>query len=115
MSAGSLVSTGVFGTDVDDEVSQIWKQVEIRVLQMAGGDCSKIKPDLDINSVLQHLDQSQSKDKKASENYGPVKKFFNRMLQCIQTIGGIVADGASFVFALAGTSYNALAFVIRAW
>ncbi|KAK2127733.1 hypothetical protein NOF04DRAFT_1345276 [Fusarium oxysporum II5] len=96
MSAGSLVSTGVFGTDVDDEVSQIWKQVEIRVLQMAGGDCSKIKPDLDINSVLQHLDQSQSKDKKASENYGPVKKFFNRMLQCIQTIGGIVADGASF-------------------
>ncbi|KAL5586979.1 hypothetical protein FOVSG1_012115 [Fusarium oxysporum f. sp. vasinfectum] len=96
MSAGSLVSTGVFGTDVDDEVSQIWKQVEIRVVQMADGDCSKIKPDLDINSVLQHLDQSQSKDKKASEKYGPVKKIFNRMLQCIQTIGGIVADGASY-------------------
>ncbi|KAH7199352.1 hypothetical protein DER44DRAFT_887495 [Fusarium oxysporum] len=88
--------------------------VEIRVVQMAGGDCSKIKPDLDINSVLQHLDQSQSKDKKASEKYGPVKKIFNRMFQCIQTIGGIVADGASYVFAPAGTSYNALAFVIRA-
>lgn len=80
MSAGSLVSTGVFGTNVDDEVSQIWKQVEIRVVQMAGGDSSKIKSNLDIHSVLQHLEQSQSKDKKASEKYGTVKNIFNRTL-----------------------------------
>ncbi|SCO86237.1 uncharacterized protein FRV6_10364 [Fusarium oxysporum] len=115
MSAGSLVSTGVFGTNVDDEVSQIWKQVEIRVVQMAGGDSSKIKSNLDINSVLQHLEQSQSKDKKASDKYGTVKNIFNRTLQCIQTVGGIVADGASYVFAPAGTCYNALTFVIQAW
>ncbi|KAG4274657.1 hypothetical protein FPRO04_09021 [Fusarium proliferatum] len=115
MSASSGVSTGVFGTNFDDEVSQIWKQVEIRVVQMAGGDSSKIKPNLDINSVLQHLDQSQSGDKKASEKYGTVKNIFNRTLQCIQTVGGIVADGASYVFAPAGTCYNALTFVIQAW
>ncbi|KAF4946030.1 hypothetical protein FGADI_11534 [Fusarium gaditjirri] len=115
MSAGGLVSTGVFGANVDDEVSQIWKQVEIRVVQMAGGDSSKIKPNLDINSVLQHLDNSQSRDKKASEKYGTVKNIFNRTLQCIQTVGGIVADGASYVFAPAGTCYNALTFVIQAW
>ncbi|KAF5684834.1 neutral amino acid permease [Fusarium circinatum] len=115
MSASSLVRTGVFGTNVDDEVSQIWKQVEIRVVQMAGGDSSKIKPNLDINSVLQHLDHSQAKDKKASEKYGTVKNIFNRTLQCIQTVGGIVADGASYVFAPAGTCYNALTFVIQAW
>ncbi|KAK2673965.1 Fungal STAND N-terminal Goodbye domain [Fusarium oxysporum f. sp. vasinfectum] len=115
MSAGSLVSTGVFGTNVDDEVSQIWKQVEIRVVQMAGGDSSKIKSNLDINSVLQHLEQSQSKDKKASEKYGTVENIFNRTLQCIQTVGGIVADGASYVFAPASTCYSALTFVIQAW
>ncbi|KAF5548643.1 neutral amino acid permease [Fusarium mexicanum] len=115
MSSSSLVSTGVFGKNVDDEVSQIWKQVETRVVQMAGGDSSKIKPNLDINSVLQHLDQSQAKDKKASEKYGTVKNIFNRTLQCIQTVGGIVADGASYVFAPAGTCYNALTFVIQAW
>ncbi|VZH95670.1 unnamed protein product [Fusarium fujikuroi] len=115
ISASSELSTSVFGTNVDDEVSQIWKQVEIRVVQMAGGDSSKIKPNLDINSVLQHLDQSQSRDKKASEKYGTVKNIFNRTLQCIQTVGGIVADGASYVFAPAGTCYNALTFVIQAW
>ncbi|RKK77751.1 hypothetical protein BFJ69_g6040 [Fusarium oxysporum] len=97
MSAGSLVSTGVFGTNV------------------AGGDSSKIKSNLDIDSVLQHLEQSQFKDKKGSEKYGTVKNIFNRTLQCIQTVGGIVADGASYVFAPAGTCYNALTFVIQAW
>ncbi|KNA98344.1 hypothetical protein FOXG_02714 [Fusarium oxysporum f. sp. lycopersici 4287] len=110
MSAGSLVSTGVFGTNVDDEVSQIWKQVEIRVVQMAGGDSSKIKSNLDINSVLQHLEQSQFKDKKASEKYGTVKNIFNRTLQCIQTVGGV-----HHTYLLSWYLLHALTFVIPAW
>ncbi|KAF9773209.1 hypothetical protein IL306_009020 [Fusarium sp. DS 682] len=109
------VKVVAFGANVDEEVSRIWKEVESRVVQMAGGDSSKIKQNLDMNDVLQYLDQAQSTDKKNAEKYGTVKNIFNRTLECIQTVGGIVANGASYVFAPAGTCYNALTFVIQAW
>ncbi|KAJ8123794.1 hypothetical protein ONZ43_g335 [Nemania bipapillata] len=76
----------------NDEISQAWKQVEERVLQMAGGDRAKVKLGLGIDDVLQYLDNAQADDRKAAEKYGAVKKIFNRTLQCIQTVGGIVAD-----------------------
>lgn len=104
----------MFGPNVDDEINRTWKEVEDRVVQMAGGDRSKIKQ-LGIDNVLQYLDQAQSSDKKAAEKYGAIRNIFNRTLQCIQTVGGIVADGASYAFAPAGTCYNALTFVIQAW
>ncbi|KAK7413792.1 hypothetical protein QQX98_007359 [Neonectria punicea] len=104
----------LFGANVDEAIQRTWQQVEDRVLQMAGGDRSKIKQ-LNIENVLQYLDQAQSSDKKSAEKYGVVRNIFNRTLQCIQTVGGIVADGASYAFAPAGTCYNALTFVIQAW
>lgn len=64
---------------------------------MAGGDRAMIKPGLSIDEVLYCLDDAQADDKKAAGKYGAVKKIFNQTLQCIQTIGGIVADGASQV------------------
>ncbi|KAF5005699.1 hypothetical protein FDECE_7860 [Fusarium decemcellulare] len=113
--SGLEVKAVTFGAHVDDEITRTWKEVELRVVQMAGGDPSKIKQGLGMNDVLQYLDQAQSKDKKAAEKYGTIKNIFSRTLQCIQTVGGIVADGASYVFAPAGTCYNALTFVIQAW
>ncbi|OBS23125.1 hypothetical protein FPOA_03683 [Fusarium poae] len=112
---GLDVKADAFGANVDEEVTRIWKDVEARVVQMAGGDAAKIKQGLGINDVLQYLNQAQVKDKQVSEKYGTVKNVFNRTLQCIQTVGGIVADGASYVFAPAGQCYNALTFVIQAW
>ncbi|KPM40826.1 hypothetical protein AK830_g5696 [Neonectria ditissima] len=102
------------GANADQSIRQTWQQVEERVVQMAGGDRSKIKQ-LNIDNVLQCLDQAQASDKKSAEKYGVVRNIFNRTLQCIQTVGGIVADGASYAFAPAGTCYNALTFVIQAW
>lgn len=87
---------GIFGANVDEEINRTWKEVEDRVVQMAGGDRSKMKQ-LGIDNVLQYLDQAQSSDKKAAEKYGTIRNIFNRTLQCIQTVGGIVADGASYV------------------
>ena len=80
------------GTHIDEEITQIWKDIEARVAQMAGGDPSKIKQGLDIDGVLQYLDEAQSKDRKASEKYSTVKNVFSRTLQCIQTVGGIVYE-----------------------
>ncbi|KAH7150316.1 hypothetical protein B0J13DRAFT_286660 [Dactylonectria estremocensis] len=104
----------IFGASSDEEINRTWKEVEDRVVQMAGGDRSKIRQ-LRIENVLEYLDKAQSSDKKAAEKYGTVRNIFNRTLQCIQTVGGIVADGASYAFAPAGTCYNALTFVIQAW
>lgn len=89
-----------FGANVDEDIARTWKQVEDRVIQMAGGDRSKLKQGLGIEKVLQYLDDAQAKEAKSSEKYGTVKNIFNRTLQCIQTVGGIVADGASYVCVL---------------
>lgn len=94
---GVAVVGAVTFSDNDDEISRTWKMVEEKVLQMAGGDRSKIKQGLGIESVLIYLDDAQTKEAKASEKYSTIKNVFNRTLQCIQTVGGIVADGASYV------------------
>ncbi|KAM0371267.1 hypothetical protein ACHAPK_005487 [Fusarium culmorum] len=113
--SGLDVKAVAFGANVDEEIARIWKDVEVRVVQMAGGNPAKIKQGLGINDVLQYLNDAQVKDKQVSEKYGTIKNIFNRTLQCIQTVGGIVADGASYVFSPAGQCYNALTFVIQAW
>lgn len=81
----------------DDEVSQIWLEVQNRVIRMAGGDPSKIDKQLDIDGVMRYLEQTQAADQKAADKHGTVKKAFNRTLNCISKVGGIIADGASYV------------------
>lgn len=81
----------------DDEVSQIWLEVQNRVIRMAGGDPSKIDKQLDVDGVMRYLEQTQAADQKAADKHGTVKKAFNRTLNCISKVGGIIADGASYV------------------
>lgn len=88
---------GVTGDPANDEITQIWFEVQKMVIRMAGGDPSKIDKRLDIDGVMRYLDQVQSSDQKAAEKHGTVKKAFDRTLQCISKVGGIIADGASYV------------------
>ncbi|KAI0887806.1 uncharacterized protein GGS22DRAFT_154345 [Annulohypoxylon maeteangense] len=96
------------------EIEATWKEVQNKVIELAGGDPKKVQT-LDINSVLKYIDSVQASDKKKSEKFGAFKSVVNKTLQCINTVGGIVAEGASTVFAPAGMCYNALTFVIQAW
>ncbi|KAI1743057.1 hypothetical protein F4680DRAFT_391582 [Xylaria scruposa] len=107
-------STG-FSVNGNDEVTQIWKQVEDRVLLMAGGDNTRIQQSLSIEQVLSYLENAQDNDKKAAEKHSSLKRVLNDTLAVIETVGGIVADGASTVFQPADVCYNALTFVIKAW
>ncbi|CAH0047109.1 unnamed protein product [Clonostachys solani] len=102
-------------SEVSQEIGQVWKQVENRVLQMAGGNELMLQKDLDIESLISSLNQTQASNKKEAEKYDQVRNVFQRTLQCIQTVGGIVTTGVSTVFAPASTCYNALTFVIQAW
>ncbi len=81
----------------DDELAQAWKVVEEKVVQMAGGDRSKINKNLGIDGVLSYLDRVQESDRKMADKYSAARNIFNKTLQCISNVGGIVADGASTV------------------
>ncbi|CAH0021655.1 unnamed protein product [Clonostachys rhizophaga] len=111
----TLPANAAIDSEISREIGQVWKQVESRVLQMAGGDESMLEKDLTIESVISSLNQTQASNKKEAEKYGQVRNVFQRTLQCIQTVGGIVTTGVSTVFAPASTCYNALSFVIQAW
>lgn len=79
------------------EISAIWAQVQARVVQLAGGDSKNIKSNLSIEAVLIRLDQAQDGREQSSKVYSTIRSTFNITLQFIQTVGEIVAQGASEV------------------
>lgn len=82
------------------EISAIWAQVQARVIQLAGGDPKKIKTNLTIDAVLARLDQAQEAREESSNSkvYSTaIRATFNTTLQFVQTVGEIVAQGASEV------------------
>ncbi|KAI1649310.1 uncharacterized protein F4817DRAFT_33587 [Daldinia loculata] len=117
VSALSISSPIEKAADISEqkEIDTIWKEVYNKVVELAGGDPRRVQGTLDINAVLKYVDDVQASSKKKSEKFGTFRNIVNRTLQCINTVGGIVADGASTVFAPAGMCYNALTFVIQAW
>ena len=88
----------IFEADDGSEIAEIWKQVKIRVVQLAGGDERKLKQGIRIEDVQKTVEQAQASDKKASEKYGMFWNIFNKTLQCISHVGGVIASGASQVF-----------------
>lgn len=98
------------------DIEAIWRQVHEKVIQLAGSDPQfQIEKTLDIDGVLRRLNALQQAGKKEPEKFTYFKHIVRRTLQCIQTIGGMVADGASTVFGPSQMCYNALSFVIQAW
>ncbi|KAL4936021.1 hypothetical protein BDV06DRAFT_228270 [Aspergillus oleicola] len=100
------------------EIVEIWSQVQARVVQLAGGDPSKIQADLTIEGVLSHLDKAQeaSQDKnKDGDGHGKIRGVFEKTLQFINTVGGIVAADAGEVFGPSELCFNAVSLVIQAW
>ncbi|KAL2822124.1 hypothetical protein BDW59DRAFT_149666 [Aspergillus cavernicola] len=94
------------------EIVEIWSQVQARVIQLAGGDSSNIQAGLDIDSVLATLDKAQDQSSKRDSS---IRGAFEKTLQFIDTVGGIVAGGAAEVFGPSELCFNALSMVIHAW
>jgi hypothetical protein len=96
LSAGSDPSSKM---DVADqkEIEAIWKEVHAKVVELAGGDPKRIRQSLSIDDVLGYIDNVQKADSQKAEEYGTFKNIVSKTLQCINTVGGIVADGASTV------------------
>ncbi|KAI5918724.1 hypothetical protein F4810DRAFT_690771 [Camillea tinctor] len=118
-SSASVLSSGSTASKADlaeqKEVEAIWRDVQNRVIELAGGDPKNVQAGLDIDSMLKYVESIGASDQKKAEKYGWVKDAIHKTLRCINTIGGIVAENVSNVFAPAGVCYNALTFVIQAW
>ncbi|OJJ36091.1 hypothetical protein ASPWEDRAFT_156490 [Aspergillus wentii DTO 134E9] len=99
----------------NEEITAIWIQVEDRVRKLAYQQGKHVNPALGINDVLANLNAAQQPDKQDSETSKIIKQSFSRTLGLIKTVGGIITDGASQVFAPAGQCYNVISFVINAF
>ncbi|KAI1260170.1 hypothetical protein F5Y18DRAFT_406504 [Xylariaceae sp. FL1019] len=97
------------------EIEAIWKEVTAKVVELAGGDPKRIQQVSSIDDVLRHVESAQKTEDKKSAEWGTFKNILGKTLQCIQTIGSIVSNGVSNVFAPADMAFNALTFVISAW
>ncbi|KAL4763860.1 uncharacterized protein BDW70DRAFT_148252 [Aspergillus foveolatus] len=95
-----------------DEIVEIWAQVQARVVQLAGDDSSKIQTDLSIEDVLSYLDKAQDLSSKKDSS---IRSAFERTLQFIDTVGGVVAGGAGEAFPPSELCFNAVSMVIQTW
>jgi hypothetical protein len=107
-----MSSEAPFASSSEAEIKALWLEVQQKVIQLAGGDATKIQPQ-SIASVLNMLEAVNKSGKRGRDLW--YKSAFDKALRCIQTIGGIVAKNVSTVFAPADICYNALTFVIAAW
>lgn len=88
-----------FGPDaaMNEEIMEIWTQLQDRVAQIAIREGKPVKNGLEVDDVLETLDSSQQPDEKNPGKTEKVKKVFGHMLGLIRTVGGIVSNGASQV------------------
>ncbi|PLB48802.1 hypothetical protein P170DRAFT_425812 [Aspergillus steynii IBT 23096] len=98
----------------NEEITIIWWQVQERVRLLAEREGKEINVGLEINDVIANLESSQEKEEE-SPTKEAVKVAFGRTMGLIKTVGGIVVDGASTVFAPAGQCYNVISFLINAY
>ncbi|KAL4906693.1 hypothetical protein BDW74DRAFT_136595 [Aspergillus multicolor] len=94
------------------EIANIWAQVQARVVQLAGGDPSKIQADLSIDDVLSCLEKAQDASSKKDSS---IRSAFERTLQFIDTVGGVVAGGTGEAFPPSELCFNAVSMVIHTW
>ncbi|KXJ97314.1 hypothetical protein Micbo1qcDRAFT_230007 [Microdochium bolleyi] len=98
------------------ELESVWKDLQEQVIKLAGGTRSGLRI-LSIDDVLNTLDtlSKEKAAKEAADKFGRLKDVTRTTLQCIQTIGGMIAEGASEVFGPSQMCFNALTFVLASW
>lgn len=81
------------------EFDTVWKDLKEQVIKLAGGDQTRIRK-LEIEDVLATLDaiSKEKAEKEANDKYRRLKDVTLTTLQCIQTVGGMIAEGASEVW-----------------
>ncbi|RMJ27317.1 hypothetical protein PHISP_01831 [Aspergillus sp. HF37] len=99
--------------EVDEDIREIWADVQKRVAKLAGQEGKPVIP-MGIDDVVANLTAAQNPDAPPSRKE-KVKMAFSQSLTAIQRVGEVVAYAASNVFAPAADCFNAVNFVINAY
>lgn len=78
------------------EIQQIWAEIQEKVASLAQRHGGSINPGMQIGDVMGTLESTEHPDVEPGKR-DAVKKVFGNTLKVIQTVGGLVADGASEV------------------
>ncbi|KAF3026506.1 hypothetical protein E8E14_013513 [Neopestalotiopsis sp. 37M] len=106
--------------DADHEIKVMLDDIKKVVNRMAADEKAKLQfsGNLDVTNIQKVFNDYKLQSPRGSaEHRNNYQKYLDRTLNCVQVIGGIVADGASYAGAgtPATTCYNALNFVIKAY
>lgn len=79
----------------DPELEEMWKEAEFECRKSIG---SQWQASLSVEDILKKLEDSKTKDEAyAHTKRGKAKEILQTTLVCINTLGGIAAQGASMV------------------
>ena len=88
------------------ELEAILKQIQEKVIQLAGGNPKDVDTTLTAEGVMKRLESAKKAEDTKSEKYATLKKTVDRTLQCIQTVGGFAASAASNVGVILGYQHQ---------
>lgn len=88
----------------DPDLEEMWLEAERESRKLIGFKDGEQPPKLTVEDVLNKLDEFKTKDETdASTKLGKAKEIYKKTLVCIDSLGSIVAQGASVVSV---NSYN---------
>ncbi|PGH12190.1 hypothetical protein AJ80_06810 [Polytolypa hystricis UAMH7299] len=95
----------------EEDLDQMWKEALVEFHKLSGRDPKKFTH-LKVEDVLGKINQKKESDEKKSAKYAKAKDILGKTLTCIQTLGGLAAQGASMVFGPADMCFNAVSYLI---
>ena len=100
-------------TAEDYDLQRAWQDVLQSFAKQAK---IELRPDrvLAPEDVIAQLKSKRDKEEADGSKYAVVKDVLGKSLACIQTLGGIAAQGASMVFGPTNLCFNAISFLITA-
>ncbi|KLJ08852.1 hypothetical protein EMPG_15719 [Blastomyces silverae] len=95
------------------DIEQMWREALVEFHKLSGHDPKKFT-ELSVDDVLGKINQRKELDDKKAAKYGKAKDVLDKTLTCIQTLGGLAAQGASMVFGPSDLCFNAVSYLITA-
>ncbi|QSS49502.1 hypothetical protein I7I53_09874 [Histoplasma capsulatum var. duboisii H88] len=93
------------------DIEQMWGEALVEFHKLSGHDPKKFS-ELSIGDVIGKINQQKELDDRKAAKYGKAKEVLNKTLTCIQTLGSLVAQGASMVFGPSDLCFNAVSYLI---
>ncbi|OAX83844.1 hypothetical protein ACJ72_01801 [Emergomyces africanus] len=96
-----------------EDIEQMWREALLEFHKLSGHDPKKFT-ELRAHDVINKISQRRELDEKKAAKYGKAKDVLDKTLSCIQTLGNLLAQGASMIFGPSNLCFNAVSYLITA-